>query len=70
MVAVLVTGPKPPTPPVGWDVPGWSVVPDRFRRVLIAVAEVDGLTLTIEAESLAELRIAVESRRGRTVTVP
>lgn len=60
----------PPRPP-RWDVVGWTATPDRYRRVWIAEAVLDdGLTLRIEAETLAELRIRVEAHRGRAVTVP
>ncbi len=59
----------PPRPP-GWDVPGWTASPDRYRRVWVAEAVDDGLVLRVEAESLAELRIKVEAHRGRSVTVP
>lgn len=61
---------EPPRPP-GWDVPGWTATPDRYRRVWVAEAVLDdGLALRVEAESLAELRIKVEAHRGRSVTVP
>lgn len=54
----------------GWDVPGWSLTPDRVRRMWIAECSVGGLLIRVEAESPAALRILVEARRGSVVTVP